>query len=376
MIEVLTKIPLYRAFRRWGVPRLLPLNLTVSVTYRCNSRCRTCNVWRKQADELTVEEWDQVFASLGRTPYWLTISGGEPLLRRDVVKICCSAYRRCRPSIINIPTNGLSPNLIAERVEEIAHSCPKSQIIVNVSLDGWGEQHDAIRNVPGNFRRTMETYRRLRTMALPNLTVGIHTVISRYNVADIPTIYRQLSTLAPDSYITEIAEERVELDTVGAGITPSLDEYSAAVDFLLSRLRAQTCTGISQVTQAFREQYYGLVKRILAEQRQVIPCYAGWASAQISPDGNVWTCCIKAQPLGNLRDVDYNFGRIWFSAQAEAARASIAGGECFCPLANAAYTNMLCHYPSLIRAGGQVASGLLRRSNPQTRTTAATEGVG
>ena len=376
MLGVLLKIPLYRAFRRWGAPRLLPLNVTVSVTYRCNSRCRTCNVWRKQSEELTAEEWDRVFASLGRAPYWFTISGGEPLLRRDVVEICRSAYRHCQPAIINIPTNGLLPDLIAERVEEIARSCPKSRIIVNVSLDGWGEQHDAIRNVPGNFRRTMETYRRLRALTLPNLTLGVHTVISRFNVGDIPNIYRQISTLAPDSYITEIAEERVELDTVGADITPSLDEYSAAVDFLVAQLRAQPFTGISRITQAFREQYYGLVKRILAERRQVIPCYAGWASAQISPEGDVWVCCIKAQSLGNLRDVDYNFGRIWFSAEAEAARASIARGECFCPLANAAYTNMLCHYPSLIKAGWRVVSGLLRHPGPQTKVTTATEGIG
>jgi len=376
MLGVLLKIPLYRAFRRWGAPRLLPLNVTVSVTYRCNSRCRTCNVWRKQSEELTTEEWDRVFASLGRAPYWFTISGGEPLLRRDVVEICRSAYQHCHPAIINIPTNGLLPDLITERVEEIARSCPRSQIIVNVSLDGWGEQHDAIRSVPGNFRRTMETYRRLRALTLPNLTLGVHTVISRFNVGDIPNIYRRISTLAPDSYITEIAEERVELDTVGADITPSLDEYSAAVDFLVAQLRAQPFTGISRITQAFREQYYGLVKRILAERRQVIPCYAGWASAQISPEGDVWVCCIKAQSLGNLRDVDYNFGRIWFSAEAEAARASIARGECFCPLANAAYTNMLCHYPSLIKAGWRVVSGLLRHPGPQTKVTTATEGIG
>jgi MoaA/NifB/PqqE/SkfB family radical SAM enzyme len=376
MIGVLPKIPLYQAFRRWGVPRSLPLNLTVSVTYRCNSRCRTCNVWRKQADELTVEEWDRVFASLGQAPYWFTISGGEPLLRRDVVEICCSAYRRCQPAIINIPTNGLLPDLITERVEEIARSCSKSRIIINVSLDGWGEQHDAIRNVPGNFPRTMEAYRRLRALALPNLTLGIHTVISRFNVADIPNIYQRVSALGPASYITEIAEERVELDTVDAGITPSLNEYSAAVDFLVAQLRARPFSGISRVTQAFREQYYGLVKHILAERRQVIPCYAGWASAQISPEGDVWVCCIKAESLGNLRDVNYNFGHIWFGARAEVARASVARGECFCPLANAAYTNMLCHYPSLIRAGWGVVSGLLRHPSTRESVPAATEGVG
>ena len=39
--------------------------------------------------------------------------------------------------------------------------------------------------------------------------------------------------------------------------------------------------GISRITQALRQVYYGLVKRIMREERQVIPCYAGWLSAHI-----------------------------------------------------------------------------------------------
>ena len=43
----------------------------------------------------------------GRTPFWFTMSGGEPFLRKDLVELCASAFRHCRPAIINIPTNGL-----------------------------------------------------------------------------------------------------------------------------------------------------------------------------------------------------------------------------------------------------------------------------
>ena len=39
MVEILAQIPLYKLARATGWPRVLPLNLTVSVTYRCNSRC-------------------------------------------------------------------------------------------------------------------------------------------------------------------------------------------------------------------------------------------------------------------------------------------------------------------------------------------------
>jgi MoaA/NifB/PqqE/SkfB family radical SAM enzyme len=351
VIEVLPRILLYRAFRRWNWPKLLPMNLTVSITYRCNSRCRTCNVWKKRSHELSLEEWERVFASLERGPYWITLSGGEPLLRTDVVEIAESAYTNCRPAIVNIPTNGLLPDLIVERIAAIVERCPGSQIIVNLSLDGWDDQHDAIRGVPGNFQCAIETYRGLRGISASNLVLGIHTVISRYNVDAIPGLYEHIQALAPDSYVTEIAEERVELDTVGSGITPSPEDYSRAIQSLRARLVETPRRGVARVAQAFRVQYYDLVQAWLREQRQIIPCYAGWASAQISPGGDVWFCCVRAKPVGNLRESNYDFGRVWFSERATAMRTTVKDGACHCPLANAAYTNMLCHYPSLVQAG-------------------------
>ena len=41
MLELLPRLPQYAAFRRFGRPKPLPLNLVVSLSYRCNSRCKT-----------------------------------------------------------------------------------------------------------------------------------------------------------------------------------------------------------------------------------------------------------------------------------------------------------------------------------------------
>ena len=355
MIDVLSKVPLFILSRRLGWPRMLPVNLTLSPSPRCNSRCRTCNIWMKREDELSLEEWDRVFQSLGHAPFWVTISGGEPFLFRDLVPLCQSVYRRCRPSIINIPTNSLLCGVIPRKVEEICRSCPDAQVIVNLSLDGVGEKHDRIRGVPGNFDRFERNYRALRELDCPNLNVGIHSVISRLNVDDAPELFDYALGLEPDSYITEIAERRVELDTMDLDVTPSPDRYSWAIDGLVERVERRQFRGISKVTEAFRVEYYRLVKRILVEETQVIPCFAGWASAQIYANGEVWPCCVRADNLANLRDVGYDFRRIWFSPEADRVRASIRNRECHCPLANASYTNMLMHVPSVARVGARVA---------------------
>ncbi len=349
MIYLLIRTFGYWLMKHIGFPRLLPINYTVSLLYTCNSRCSTCNVWKKKANNFTVEEYAKTFKKIGKAPYWITFSGGEPFLRNDIVDIVQTIYKISRPKIINIPTNGILTDTIVQNASAIAKACPKAQVIINVSLDGIEDQHDEIRKVPGNYKKAVSTFQRLKALKLPNLSVGIHTVISQLNVESLPGIANELMRLNPDSYITEIAEERVELDTIGANITPSLVAYKSAVDYLIHRMKNGKFKGMNKITMAFRIEYYNLVKKLMRDKKQILPCYSGVASAQISPDGDLWSCCIKAKSLGNLRKNKYNFREAWFSHDAELERRSIHKKECWCPLANAAYTNMLMDLPTLWR---------------------------
>ncbi len=357
MTKVLPQLPALKASYLTGHVLTLPVNITVSVSYRCNSRCKTCNVWLLPNDDFTLEEWQRAFQSLGDAPYWFTFSGGEPTLREDLPDMVESAYRHCRPGIINIPTNGILDRVIPPRIERILQVAPKSEVIINLSLDAVGEKHDEIRGVRNNWSRAMSTYRQLKDLQrdYSNLTLGIHTVISSYNVDSFPDLCELVQReLKPDSFITEIAEERVELDTVGLAITPTAEMYTVAIDALLESLRDKRPTGVAAVTQAFRREYYEIVKRTLREHRQIIPCMAGVASAQIAPNGDVWTCCVRAESMGNLREYEYDFGAVWRTGKAQELRRSIKARECYCPLANAAYTNMLVHGPTVMKVAREV----------------------
>lgn len=357
MLGVLARIPLFQAYRRFGWPQMLPINITLSPSPKCNSRCLTCNIWMKRENELSIDEWDKTLASLGEAPYWFTISGGEPLMFPKIVELAQLAYKHCKPGIINIPTNGIL-NSGPDRVRAILESCPDSQLIINLSLDGVGEKHDFIRGVAGNFEKfeeRLEQYLELRR-EFPNFVVGIHSVVSVFSVGHLDELIAYADQSGADQFITEIAEPRVELDTVGLPITPSPEQYAAAIDQLIEYVNGKQFSGVAKITEAFRVEYYKLVKKILDEQDQVIDCYAGWASAQIYADGTVWPCCVRADNLGNLRDHNYDFAEIWFGEQIKEVRRSIAAKECHCPLANASYTNMLMDVPTVTRVGAKVAS--------------------
>lgn len=362
MLSQLARAPLYNLARRTGRLRPLPMNLTFSVSYRCNSTCKTCNVWRKRVQDFSLDEYERTFRHLGHTPYWLTFSGGEPFLRHDLIDLILAAYRYCRPGIINIPTNGILVERVITGVERLAREAPRAQIVVNLSLDGIGEQHDRIRGVPGNYAKLLQSYDGLRGLHAPNLTIGLHTVISQHNVDHFIPLHQHVrETLRPDSYITEMAEERVELDTIGLDLTPAPEKYAGVVAHLVADIDTHPAEGVAGVAQAFRRHYYQIARRTLEEQRQVLPCYAGVASAHIAPNGDVWTCCIRAEPIGNLREAGYDLRQVWGSRQADELRGSIRRGECYCPLANAAYSSMLCDPPSLARVGWHWLKTRLRR---------------
>lgn len=349
MIELLPRIFAYKLTRAIGFPKLLPMNYTISLLYTCNSRCKTCNIYKKKAKNLTLPEYEKIFKNIGKSPYWITLSGGEPFLRNDIVDVCIALYKHCKPRILNIPTNGLLGDKIVNAVKLMTQLCPKTQFIINLSIDGYGAQHDEIRQIPGNFEIVSDVFKKLKALKARNLSVGIHTVISKFNVKDFSNIATKLMAWEPDSYITEIAEERNELDTMKTDITPSLLEYRSAIDFLIHRIKNGKFYGMNKITQAFRIEYYNLVKRVLRDKVQVIPCYSGVASVQISPDGDLWSCCVKATSMGNLRANDYDFKKIWFNKRFKNERISIKNKECYCPLANASYTNMLIDVPTLFR---------------------------
>ncbi len=114
--------------------------------------------------------------------------------------------------------------------------------------------------------------------------------------------------------------------------------------------------GVLKLIQAVRLKYYDLAIEELKQKRQIIPCYAGFASCQITPYGDVWPCCTLAYEavMGNLRDFNYNFRKLWRSNQSNKIRKTIKEGLCNCPMANIHYTNILCSINMMIKLLGEM----------------------
>lgn len=359
--ELFPKVIKFKLARNKLIKPPMPATLTYSVTNACQSRCKTCNIWKLyienpdlKKDELKLEEINRIFSHIGHI-YFFNISGGEPYLRKDLPEIVDLACKYLSPNVIHTPTNGLAPKLIEQKTIKILEIMKDNNydnipFTIKPSFDGIGDELDEIRGVKGNFDKVMDTLERLKQLKYlyPNLEVNLGTVISKFNVERIKEISDYAHNLDVDSYINEIAEQRSELFTLNEPITPDANEYKRTVEYFASIIQKDLKSKgeLSRYTQAFRLSYYDLVIRILEEKRQVIPCYAGISNVHINPYGEVWPCCILAydKPMGNLREehINYDLKKIWHSDQANSVRKYIKDKHCYCPMANQAYSNILC----------------------------------
>ncbi len=187
----------YSPFRHLGSVfwKRRPIHFTFFVTKRCNARCAFCfySFGKKPSSgpppELSIAEIEKISSSLGDL-LWLALSGGEVFLRDDLVEIVRVFYRRNRPAVILLPTNGLLPGVVREMTEAVLAECPKSTVVVKLSLDGPAELHDSMRGVPGAFRKTMETYEGLQGLlgTYRNFELGVNTVFCARNQGQMDRI--------------------------------------------------------------------------------------------------------------------------------------------------------------------------------------------
>jgi MoaA/NifB/PqqE/SkfB family radical SAM enzyme len=353
----------YSPFRYAGsiVRKKRPIHLTFFVTRRCNSRCPFC-FYLKAADgrgdrspELNIDEISRISRSFGGL-LWLAFSGGEIFLREDLPEISRIFYANNRPAIMLFPTNGLLPELIRDHTVSILEDCPKSIIAVKLSLDGIGAEHDRLRNTPGSFTKTMETYRLLEGLldAHPHFELGVNTVFCSENQDRMDGIIDFVKGLRNIKTHT-ISLVRGNLSDTGIKNVDT-EKYHRAVGRLEQNLKDKTSSVYrfrgARIKAAQDILQRSMIHRTMQERRRLIPCYAGRLNVVLTESGEVFPCEILTSSFGNVRDHDYDIMKVLASGKARSTIASIIDNGCYCTHECYFMTNILFNprlYPSLLK---------------------------
>jgi MoaA/NifB/PqqE/SkfB family radical SAM enzyme len=198
---------------KMGLPR--PFFVSYQITLRCNRRCVFCNAWKLETyRELDTRQAKKVVGELGdfgvRT---LGITGGEPLIRRDLEEI--AAYAKRRGLIVGVNTNG---TLLTPRR---AKSVSSVFDIVFVSLDGFERTHDEIRGEKGTFRQAFAGLKNLVAVK-HDCTVGVNFVLNNMNyrefipfcnwIRDLGVLVTFFPVAGEDNFITDYSIPKSEVD--------------------------------------------------------------------------------------------------------------------------------------------------------------------
>jgi MoaA/NifB/PqqE/SkfB family radical SAM enzyme len=339
----------------------MPVYLIHFVTEVCNLRCSHCFDFfyeegpRRKPHELRLDEIDRMTRSMGELLFLLP-TGGEPFLRQDLPQIIELYYKNCHLRNVGMPTNGSLTDRVVAGVQEILARCPDLRYGLDISIDGIGSDHDTIRNQKGLFEKCIETYWRLKDVEKQhaNFKVCVELTIQRYNQDKLHEMYdyfvRELKTY---NILVRIVrgkprdplEKEVNLGTVEEFVT-KLERgikqgayYGQAVYPMSDLITARELLGRQ------------IQLKVLQENRFQIPCYAANLIGVIKSNGDVMACELRDDRLGNVRDFDCDFKRLWLSQKARAISKDIIENKCFCTHECFMSANILFNprlYPQLV----------------------------
>lgn len=305
-----------------------PYKLTFALTYWCNYKCKTCNIWqRKPKDELTTDEIDQIFRKSGYFN-WIDLTGGEVWLRKDFVDICESAItHNKRLVLLHFPTNGYMTKQIIEGVKEII-KMKGPKLIVTVSLDGDEEVNDEVRGIKGGYKRQMETFIKLREMEGVDVVLGM--TLSHLNAGLYWPTYKAVQKEVPDLRIDEmhlnVYHESSHYYGNGEDGTERDDSYKEKI--LEELHQYMSLRKIRGPVSWLERQYQNKVAKYFETEQSPVSCHSLKSSCFIDGWGYVYPCSMYDRKLGNLRDHDYELNKIWELDYTKQTQAEIEKGDC------------------------------------------------
>jgi radical SAM protein with 4Fe4S-binding SPASM domain len=261
----------------------IPISVQLDLTYRCNERCVHCYLDHDDHGEMTTAEIKSLLDDMAAAGvFFLTISGGEILMRPDFFEILEHAH--ARTFCIKLKTNG-----IMIRDAEAARIRALGVESVQISVYSHRpEVHDAITKVHGSLQRSIEAIRLLRKHGIH---VDMANVLMIHNVHDYPGV-RALAAELGAQFI------------IDPTITPMMDGDRSILSLNVDE---------AALREVFHDEgIAGNVAELCAppqapgeDDMDSLPCSAGHTACYVSPYGDVYPCVQFPLPSGNVRGAKF-----------------------------------------------------------------------
>jgi radical SAM protein with 4Fe4S-binding SPASM domain len=281
------------------LPRLISWNMT----FRCNLQCPHCYIDARESEgkgELNTSEGKMLIDQIAEVSKpILILSGGEPLLRKDIFEL--ARYATEKGLIVAMGTNG---TLISDSVAQELKSCGVKAVAV--SIDSCiPERHDAFRGLNGSWKRTLKG---IEACIRNDIEVQVNTTVTQQNYDEIDSMMAFAEKHGASAF------HLFFLVPTGRGVNIediSADMYERMLDGVLDKIA--TARYNLMVRPICAPQFMRIaMQKGLDLTRWSRGCIAGLTYCRIYPTGEVTPCPYLPIKLGNIRET--HFEEIWFQS--------------------------------------------------------------
>ncbi len=241
---------------------------------------------------------------------------------------------------VRIPTNGLPTSQPLQIVKEVLETCPELHLEVDISIDGFGETHDRIRGVPGNFEKALATMVGLQALRNEwrNFALYVNSVITQENQDEIVSLghfFVQNADL--DGHYFQIIRgdpKDSNLKRVDAQELRRIYQEVAPVNLRYVSKSPRKKSFLQPLTKAFWQAGYMFSYATQYENyangsKWKMPCTAGQTSIVVDYNGDIRVCELR-KPIANLRKYGMDFNRFWDSIDRKREVHQVELDQCFC----------------------------------------------
>ena len=283
----------------------MPSDVSIITTYRCQMRCKMCDIWSNPTDRKT-EITPQELEILPDFKF-VNITGGEPFVRNDLEDIVEVMYKKSDRIVIS--TSGWHTKKIVQMAERFPN------IGIRVSIEGLPIMNDDLRGREGGFDRGIRSLLALKEMGITD--IGFGQTVSNKNSHDLLPLY-YLSKSMGMEFATATFHNSYYFHK-DDNVVENKDEVKENFGKLIEELMKE-----NSPKSWFRAFFnLGLINYIDGNKR-MLPCQAGTSNFFIEPNGDVFPCNgledrYWKESMGNIREVE-TFEELWYSDQANKVR--------------------------------------------------------
>jgi MoaA/NifB/PqqE/SkfB family radical SAM enzyme len=294
-ITVRAALRSFKSFLKNNLGILTPISAQWEITYRCNMRCKFCNIWKYgkkyYKTEVALSEAKRIIqemADLG--VFYINFTGGEPLLRHDFHKI----LKACKKNdmIISMNDNGF---FLKEKYDKIKEYID----IICISLDSpYEKEHNRIRGTAKAYSKTLDAARYIRNNGG---RVRINMTVTKENIKDMERMVELCKEY-------DLPVHFIPVNLIPVEWNKNKEAKNLLVDSAEYMERVKTLhKKYSKVW--YYEPYFMLLRRGGIHKDNFV-CYSSSTMLNLKPDGSIVFPC-GYYPKVRYNTMGKNLGEIW-----------------------------------------------------------------